>query len=87
MPLEERFCPKCGANIECPSCGGSGKEKDLFGVQVGGFEGNYCCGQVSLGNYCSICGKSLKPVEELPKKEKRCINCNGTGKILHRCGF
>jgi len=87
MSLEEWFCSRCGANLKCPLCGGSGKQRDLFEGYLEESQGKYCCGQISLGDYCSICGKSLKPADVLPKKEKRCINCNGTGKILHQCGF
>jgi len=87
MFLEEQFCSRCGVNLKCPSCGGSGKEKDLLEDYLGGSQGEYCCGQINFESYCSRCGRFIKPLYELPKHEKRCICCNGTGKISHFCGF
>lgn len=70
MFLEERFCSRCGANLKCLFCGGSGKQRSLIEDELGGSQGKYCCGQINFGNYCSRCGRSLKPLYEFPKKEK-----------------
>jgi hypothetical protein len=87
MFLGEQVCGKCGANVKCPSCGGPGKKRDSFGEQLAKFERKYCCGQINSGNYCPRCGRSLKPIYELPKSEWRWICCNGTGITPHYCGF
>ena len=84
MLFGDNYCSKCGANLKCYSCGGTGKVKDLLSRPN---LGTFCCGSLQSGNYCISCGKSLKPLFE-PSRETNCTACNGTGRAFHVCrGF
>ena len=78
-----QYCRKCGANLKCSLCGGSGEQKEFFPEP----DGKFCCGQFRFENYCPRCGRTLKPLHEPPKRKKKCLACNGTGEIFHDCGF
>ncbi len=71
------------ASLKCFACSGTGKVKNLMPKP---HLGNFCCGIMLLGNYCSSCGKSLKSLCE-PPNETNCMSCNGTDKALHVCIF
>ena len=76
------FCPKCGTDLKCFSCNGTGKLKDRFPKPN---LGTFCCGSYQTDNYCSSCGKLLKSLLDLPS-ETTCSSFNGSGRIkFHVC--
>lgn len=75
------YCNKCGTNLKCFSCNGTGRVKNLLPKPI---TGTYCCGLKQYGNYCTNCGGSLKPLFE-PPIDVKCVSCNGTGRSYHFC--
>ena len=84
MLFGDRYCSKCGANLTCLSCGGTGKKKEFLIPPVD--PPTYCCGMMHTGKYCSNCGKSLSAFRIGAPGEDKCSSCNGTGKSsFHVC--
>lgn len=87
MILSREYCMKCGMNLKCQKCGGTGKIEEVVTkyIQVG----TCLCSFGSFGslgsifdNYCRTCGKQLRQ-EIKTTIENKCLYCNGTGRISH----
>jgi len=76
--LGDSFCSKCGENLKCNSCGGTG----IAGSSSDLLRGKECCGFTRYGAFCPKCGTQLK---NNLLGDNRCLSCNGTGRKAHFC--
>jgi len=74
----DKYCPKCGTSLECPSCWGTGKKK-TFTLDLGTF----CCGMMRPSDYCPSCGRLLKQPAWM--RDDTCSTCLGNGRTAHFC--
>jgi hypothetical protein len=71
FPKKRSYCPRCGENLTCPDCNGTGET----GTDVSTVN---CCGEEQKGNHCVHCGRYL--ALEYSTKHK-CLRCKGTGSL------
>ena len=69
------YCTKCGRNLKCFACNGTGRIKNIAN------SGSMCCGRYQSGNFCSNCRKPIIKLNPF----KTCSSCGGSGRIIHVC--